>query len=389
MQILTYISWLFLALSLAGVAYELIAAWAVGRYARADSGSKKSQPAPARGPALPVTVLKPLHGAEPHLFETLETFFHQDYPAEVQILFGVQDPADPAIGVVHALAKKYPKADAQLIINPAMHGLNAKISNLMNLEGDIRHPLVVISDSDIAVAPDYLSRIAAAISEPDVGVVTSLYRGFAATKTLAAKISAMGVSYHFLPNVVMGLTLKMAEPCMGSTIALSHRTLEQIGGFAAFAGYLADDYEIGRAVRALGKKVAIPAFAVGHGAAEPRLKDWFSHELRWMRTIRVNDPAGHFGSIVTHPLPLACISVLLSGFTLVSLWSLAATLIARFVLKWQLDRCFGAGGGPFWLLPARDLLAFGVFFASLFGGPVEWRGKKLHVTAGGVLSKKR
>lgn len=376
---------LFAALSVAGAAYTLLAAWFTGRHAR------KRTPAPGTFPA--ATILKPLHGDEPGLRANLASFFCQDYPAPVQIIFGVQSRTDPAIKIVQALCDQYPAADVALVINPRVHGDNAKISNLANMADTIRHPLIVISDSDIAVAPDYLREIASALAQKDTGAVTCLYTGWAATSGLGARLSAMGISYHFLPNVITGLGLNMASPCMGSTIALTSATLSDIGGIAAFADYLADDYEIGRAVRARGLKVVVPGFAVRHGCTETSLKAHLIHELRWMRTIAINDMAGHVGSIVTHPFPLSLISyaffALLGGpFSLNALSLLGATLGARAVLKWRIDRCFGATSGPIWLLPLRDVCAFGVFLVSLVGGPVDWQGKKLHVAAGGILTQK-
>ncbi|MGB8602824.1 MAG: bacteriohopanetetrol glucosamine biosynthesis glycosyltransferase HpnI, partial [Rhizomicrobium sp.] len=351
-------------------------------------------PAPADFPA--VTILKPLHGDEPGLRANLTSFFRQDYPGPLQIIFGVQSRTDPAIKIVQSLCDQYPAVNAALVISPRVHGDNAKISNLANMEasitGNIRHQMIVISDSDIAVAPDYLRALAAALAPADTGAVTCLYTGWAATPGIGARLSAMGISYHFLPNVVTGISLKMAKPCMGSTIALSSATLSDIGGIAAFADYLADDYEIGRAVRDRGLEVAVPGFAVRHGCTEASFKAYFTHELRWMRTIAINDIAGHVGSIVTHPVPLALISyaffALLGGpFSLNALYLLGATLGARAMLKWRIDRCFGATSGPIWLLPLRDICAFCVFIVSLFGGPVDWQGEKLHVAAGGILSK--
>lgn len=361
----------------------------MGRHAR------KRHPAPTAFPA--ATILKPLHGDEPGLHANLTSFFRQEYPGPLQIIFGVQSRIDPAIKIVQSLCDQYPAVNASLVISPRVHGDNAKISNLANMvatiSGSAHHQMIVISDSDIAVAPNYLREIAAALAPEDTGAVTCLYTGWAATTGLGARLSAMGISYHFLPNVITGLGLGMAKPCMGSTIALSASTLADIGGIAAFADYLADDYEIGRAVRARGLKVTVPGFAVRHGCAETSFKAFFAHELRWMRTIAINDMAGHVGSVVTHPVPLALLTLaffaLLGGpFCLNALYLSGAALGARAVLKWRIDRCFGATSGPIWLLPIRDVCAFGVFLVSLVGGPVDWQGKKLHVAAGGILTRK-
>ena len=371
--------WLFLTLSLAGTAYTLLASWLVGRLTRTPLREAKAFPA--------VTILKPLHGSEPALEESLEGFFKQDYPGPVQIVFGVDDACDPAIAVVERLKARHPGADTALVTGTARHGTNPKISNLVNMQSAIRHGVLVLSDSDIAVTPDYLRRIVAALEPGEVGAVTCLYTGWPAGG-LAAQLSAMGINYQFLPNVVTGCATGLAEPCFGSTIALKQPVFEAIGGFAAFADFLADDYEIGRAVRRRGLKVAIPPFAVRHACAETGLGQWLGHELRWMRTIRTVDPAGHAGSIVTHAIPLGLLGACLAGFTVFSTLILAATLAARGVLKWRFDRLFGGSAGPYWLLPVRDVLSFGVFLVSLAGGAVNWQGAHMQVARDGALSNR-
>ncbi len=206
----------------------------------------------------PVSILKPLYGDEPGLLENLATFCVQDYPAPFQIVCGVHDPDDTAVVTVERLRALYPGVDIKLVADARRHGSNAKVSNLINMLPSARHDLLVLSDSDIAVPPDYLRRVADALAQPGVGAVTCLYTG-KPLGGLAAQLSAMGIDYHFLPNVVTGVSLGLAKPCFGSTIALDRVVLDQIGGLQSFASVLADDYEIGRAVRAKGLRVAIPA----------------------------------------------------------------------------------------------------------------------------------
>ena len=198
----------------------------------------------------------------------------------------------------------------------------------------------------------------------------------------------MGTSYDFLPNVVLGTSLGLAEPCMGSTIALTRAMLDEIGGFMAFADYLADDYEMGRAVRARGHALAIPAMGVGHTATEASARELFRHELRWTRTIRTVNPLGHLGSVVTFGFPIALIAALLLDFSLGQpVVVLALTLAARLFLKRRIDGIFGTYAGPFWLLPVRDLLSFAVFVTSQFGETVHWRGSRFSVEPSGALSQ--
>jgi len=244
----------------------------------------------------------------------------------------------------------------------------------------------VLSDSDIRVPANWLTQVTGALARPGVGLVTCLYKGEAAAKTLWARLAAMGTSYDFLPNVVTGLSLGLAEPCMGSTIALTRDVLTRIGGFNAFANYLADDYEMGRAVRRLGLTLAVPAIAVSHNASETSSEELFRHELRWMRTVRGINPAGHAGSIITFAVPLALMAAILLDFQPASLLVLGIALGARLFLKYRMDRIFALQAGPAWLLPMRDVLSFVVFVTSLFGETVHWRGTRLLVASDGMIS---
>ena len=379
MFVLTLLGGIFTLLGYAGAAYALAASYLAGRFVRARSGVAENFP--------PVTILKPLHGPEPALEKNLETFFVQDYPSPVQLVFGVSSPDDAAVAVVEKLRARYPAAAAVLVVEERSHGTNPKVSSLIGMRTAALHDVLVLSDSDIAVTPDYLRRIATALAPPDVGAVTCVYTGWAAAG-FGSRLSAMGINYQFLPNVITGLALRMAAPCFGSTIAIKKAVLDEIGGFIAFASQLADDHEIGRAVRAKGHKVAVPSFAVRHACGEAGFGDWFAHELRWMRTIRTVDPGGHLGSMVTHGFSLALVGAILSGFSELSLSVVLTTLVARAVLKWRIDSLFAENAGPYWLLPVRDVLSFGVFLTSLFGVSVVWQNERLRVHEDGALSNR-
>jgi len=372
---------LFAGLALLGAGYALAAAFLAGRFMRTTSPVAPAYPA--------VTILKPLHLGEPGLSENLESFFAQDYPAEIQIVFGVHDANDPAIAVVEALQARYPHRDTVIVADGALHGSNAKVSNLINMLPSARHGVLVLSDSDIMVTPRWLRHVTGALAQPSIGLVTCLYSGQVVEdqNRIWSTLSAMGTSYDFLPNVMLGASLGLAEPCMGSTIALKRTTLDEIGGFMAFADYLADDYEIGRAVRAKGYELAIPAMGVGHTATESSAQELFRHELRWTRTIRTVNPVGHLGTIITFGFPMALISAILLDFSWFSVAVMCMTLAARLFLKRRIDGIFGTYAGPFWLLPARDLLSFAVFATSLFGETVHWRGTRFSVEPSGALSQ--
>jgi ceramide glucosyltransferase len=370
--------------ALAGSAYALFAIWA------ARSFVLTAGPTPLAN-CPPVTILKPLHGAEPDLYTNLASFCRQDYPAPLQIVFGLADPADPAAAVVRRLITDFPDRDLELAINPRRHGANAKVSNLINMQPAARHETIVIADSDIAVPPDYLTNVAANLGEPGVGLLTCLYRGMGATG-LWSRLAAAGIDYHFLPNVLVGLKLGLATPCFGSTIAMTRTTLTKLGGLQSVADQLADDYALGMAARNAGLHVAIAPFIVTHVCAEQSLRELLLHDIRWARTIRAVDAVGFAGVAVTYAVPFALIGVLLGGLTPAAL-IVAAALTCRFALQAELHRLFQLGGGwnisrgHFWLGSIRDVLSFVVFVASFCGRGVEWRGRRYGVRADSTLAR--
>ncbi len=331
-----------------------------------------------------VSLLKPLHGEEPGLERNLRSAFLQDDIGRAQIVFGVQDPADPARALADALMREHPEIDAGLHLDARRHGRNGKISNLINMAPHAAGPILIVSDSDIGVPTDYIGRLRVLLAEPGVGVVTCPYYGVAETGVWS-RLAAMGLSYHFLPNVIAGVSLKLAAPCMGSTIALRRETLARIGGFEAFADVLADDYAIGQAVRRAGLKSVVAPVLVSHSFSERSFGEFFSHELRWARTVKGVDRLGHIGSLISHPLALALIAALLLGFAPTALVMLVTALLARLWLMRVTEAVIGAQTGPWWLLPVRDVLSFLVFVSSFAGRAVEWRGVKFHVTQDGDL----
>jgi ceramide glucosyltransferase len=365
-----------LLLAVLGSAYLLLAGWMVRAFRPAAISPDAAQPA--------ATLLKPLHGDEPGLEAALETLFAQDYAGPIQVIFGVQDPADPARAVAERLRERHPRHDVTVVIDARQHGANRKVSNLINMAAQARHEVLVLADSDIAVRPDYLRRVTAALDGPKVGVVTCPYYGVGRAG-FWSRLAAMGLSYQFLPSVALGVAIGMATPCMGSTIALRREALRRIGGFEAFADLLADDYEIGAAVRAAGLKSVVAPVLVAHGCAESSLGALFAHELRWAATVRRIDPAGFFGSAITHALVFALIGALLSpGLGGISV--LALTFAARLWVMRRVEKVAGLTSGEWWLIPVRDILSFAVFVGAFFTRVVEWRGSRFRVDEQGGMS---
>jgi ceramide glucosyltransferase len=372
-----WVHWAGLAvtgLALLSAGYAFAAACLAGRFRRRASRASAKYP--------PVTLLKPLHFDEPRLKQNLESFCRQNYAGPMQIVFGVQDPLDPAIRIVESLKRENPGLDIELVIDTRIYGTNRKVSNLINLVARAKYDLLILSDSDIEAGPGYLSSVAASLE--DGGAVTCLYTG-AALDNIWSRLVAMGINYQFIPNVLFGTSVGLAAPCFGSTIALRKDTLRRIGGMEAFSNLLADDYEIGRAVRESGLPTRLAPVVVAHTCTETTGGEMFAHELRWARTIRLLNTYGHWGTLVTHALPLALIGLALD-FTVLGGVGVAAALVSRLAVKWRMDRILGTSAGPALLLPLRDVISFAIFLGSLFGGNVRWRGSRFLVAPNGVLS---
>lgn len=383
--VMSIFAWVCAALAVAGSGYALFGALAVRRHFKAAA----VQPLASHGgaPVPAVTVLRPLHGAEPGLADRLRSLVRQRYDAPVQIVCGVQNAQDPAIAVVRTLQAELGGGNGRvtldLVIESTSHGSNAKIGNLINMSRVIRHDVLVLADSDIDVPPDYLDRVVGGLRQPGVGLVTCLYRG-QPVGGLWADLAARAVDHHFLPNVLVGLALGLAKPCFGSTMALNADTLARVGGLQAFADILADDHAMGAAVRGIGMTVAVPAFVVDHLSDDVGFASLWAHELRWARTIRGLDPAGYIGSIVTHPLPLALIGAFLAGWHAWSLLVLGLAVGARIVLQVTVDDVIDRRR-PLWRGPLRDVLSFAVFVASFIVRQVSWRGQRFSVNPDGTM----
>jgi ceramide glucosyltransferase len=357
-------------ITLISCGYALFAGWSVRRFAARPIASPKTLPN--------IVVLKPLHRAEPELGSTLATLCRQDYAGSYSIVFGVCGDNDPAINEVAKLQAQFPHVAMRLVVDSTRHGSNGKISNLINMAKGLAAEVVVFADSDIAVEPDYLGRLIGALDAPGVGAVTCLYRGRPVAGFWSGLTSA-GIDQHFLPNAIAGITLGLAKPCFGSTIALRRETLNAIGGFERVADKLADDHAIGAAVQRLGLKVAVAPFVVEHNCCEDSLNAMWSHELRWGRTIRTLAPAGYIGSGITHTVPLAFLTSWLAEFSFSGLGVLALALACRLWVQTSVRRSFGGSRVALALGPCRDIVSALVYLSCFASRSVTWRGSHFTV----------
>jgi ceramide glucosyltransferase len=341
-----------------------------------------------------VSVLKSLKGLDPGMIEAFRSHCRQGYAGQYELLFGVSSLSDPAVSAVEQLRQEFPAHSIQLIECPARLGTNGKVSTLAQLAAHARSDFLLINDSDITVSPRYLERVMACFAplgqesgkaQPQVGLVTALYRG-RAHGTLPSLLEALGIATDFQAGVLLS---KMIEGGLryglGSTLAISREALDKIGGLAPLADHLADDYELGVRVAQAGFRVALCAEAVETSIPAYGWNGFFDHQLRWARTVRDARPWGYAGLIFTHGLGWALLNVLASGLSPLSLWLLGLS----FFLRLTLAMIVGAEvlgdrqvlpGLP--LLPLRDLAAMGVWVAGFVGNTIVWRGEQFLLKEG-------
>jgi ceramide glucosyltransferase len=312
-----------LALAAAAAGYALLACAATGAKRRA----------PHSFPALrsPVSVLKPLCGAEPRLYGALRSFCELA-GADIQLVCGVQDEADAAIPVVRRLQHEFPEADIQLVIDPSRHGGSAKVSNLINMMKRVRHPHLIVTDSDIRAPTGYLEAVLAPLADPAVGIVTCAYRA-APGWGIWSQLAAVFVDEWFMPGVRVAALFGSRSFAFGALIALRRDTLDRIGGFTSIAGQLADDYRLGELTRRAGLRTVLADITVETFIEEKTASALIAHELRWLRTIRTVQPLGYAFSFVTFSIPVAALGVVCSGGAGAAVTLFAATALARLCLR--------------------------------------------------------
>jgi ceramide glucosyltransferase len=313
--------------------YLAAATVAVWRFSRRALGPADA--ADARRSA--VSILKPLHGAEPDLSENLRSFADQDYPA-VQLVLGVRDPGDSALPLARALIRDRPDRDIALVVNPSVRGSNLKVANLENMLPAARHDWIVLADSDMRVARYYLSVITEPLARPATGLVTCLYKG-AATAGFWSRLAAMQINFSFLPGAVAGDAINVGNGCFGATIALRRDVLDRIGGFTRLRDELADDHRIGDAVRGLGLEAVLSPYIVENRVTETSLSGLWRHELRWARTARLMAPAGFAGSVTTHTVMITTLAALVFGSGIAAADAVLLTLLLRWVSAAAMARC--------------------------------------------------
>jgi ceramide glucosyltransferase len=361
--------------------YYLLCLWSAATFLRerqAGEGARPTRFLP------PISILKPLKGTDPEIYESFRSHCLQDYP-EYEIIFGVSDPNDPAVESVKALQREFPDRRIQLVVSEKILGANVKVSNLAQMLTEARYDHLIVNDSDIRVEPDYLRRVTAPLANSQVGLVTCLYRGVPGA-TLGSRLEALGISTDFCASVLVARQLEGGiHFALGSTLAFRRVELDKIGGFISFVDYLADDYELGKRIAGLGLTVNLSDVAVETYLPSYRLREFFAHQLRWARGIRDARAGGYLGLIFTFGLLWALLALMASGGAPWAFITLAITLLLRFAAALVVGRGVLQDRQILkdaWLIPLRDLLAVAVWFASLGGHTVTWRGDRFRLKNG-------
>ncbi|HTW59428.1 MAG TPA: bacteriohopanetetrol glucosamine biosynthesis glycosyltransferase HpnI [Terriglobales bacterium] len=371
--------------------YYLLCLWSAFRFLRVGEASMSARSTLSLPP---VSILKPLKGTDPDIYKSFRSHCLQDYP-EYEIIFGVSDPADPAVVSVRQLQQEFPQRAIRLVVCDKLLGSNVKVSNLAQMLPVVRHEYLLINDSDIQVEPDYLRRVIAPladdkvaegkVTDKQVGMVTCLYRGVA-SPTLGSHLESLGISTDFCAGVLVARQIEGGLRFgLGSTLAFRRAHLDQAGGFLPIVDFLADDYELGRRIWDLGRQVHLSDVVVETHLPPYSLREFLAHQLRWARGVRAARAGGYAGMIATFGLIWALLNLIAAH---AAPWSWA---VLGVVVLLRLAVAFAVGRSVLhdhqllkhlWLLPVRDLIAVLVWIASFAGRTVTWRGDRFTLKNG-------
>ena len=356
------------------MAYSVIAWLAVRKPIRSAEGSPENRP--------PVTILKPLCGAEPETYACLRSFCDQQYP-QFQIVFGVADATDPAVAIVDRLQRECPNIDLQMSIDRRQHGSNRKVSNLINMMPLARHEVLVLSDSDVCVKQDYLAKVVSPLADQNVGIVTCTYQG-RPRSGFWSHLGSLFINDWFVPSVRVAALGGSRSFAFGATIAIRREVLSSIGGFKSIANQLADDYRLGELTRRAALRTVLSDVVVETVVSEITFNELVRHELRWLRTIRAVNPHGYRLSFLTFSLPIVALGSVLAEGSKVTIGMCVTTALLRLLLHLR-TRVPGSPVAQALLLPLRDLLSLGLWGWSFVTRRVQWRDSHFYVARDGSV----
>jgi len=342
----------------------------------------RKKPPPLANP-IPISVLKPLRGLDEGLGDNLRSFLAQDYP-DFEVLFGVDEPDDPARAIVEQVQKEFPQVRSKLLVTGETSYANPKVYSLESMAAAAEHDLIVMSDSDIRVTPDMLSVIAAEFQDPNLGLVTCPYRAVAG-QSFWSRLEAIGMNTDFMSGILVARLLEGMRFAVGPTIVARKQAIQAIGGFRRVADSYIDDFLLGRYASEAGFGVELSAYVIEHRIGSQPFAKNIRHRVMWQRGTRCSRPSGYFGQVFTFPLPWALILLAVEP----AWWPLAAAgLLFRATAAWS-----AAGSvlrdpltaSRWWLLPLQDVFSFLAWGAAWFGNKIMWRGRPFTLEQDGRL----
>ncbi len=338
----------------------------------------------------PLTLLKPLHGTEPDLEEHLASFFEQDYP-EYEVLFCARTDDDAGLVTARQVAKRYPAIPARFFWTGEPPYINAKAASMELMEEEARYDILVISDSDVRVTPDYLRSVALPFVYENVGGMTCLYRGVAAEGGLWARLEAVGMSVEMTSGVLVARMLEGMQFTLGPTMAFRREAIHRMGGFGVTADYCSDDFVLGNEIWKQGQKIVLSHHVIDHMVINASLAASLNHQVRWMKSTRFSRPRGHIGTALTYSVPFGLLgwaTATAMGHPFWGLGLLGWSLVTRLALAIAVGRMVVRDTSWFGLLvlyPIRDVMGIGCWVASYFSSHIVWRGRLFQLLPGGKM----
>ncbi|HVB35124.1 MAG TPA: bacteriohopanetetrol glucosamine biosynthesis glycosyltransferase HpnI [Patescibacteria group bacterium] len=365
--------WSLLILALSPFGYYVLAIAAARRFFR-----KRSPP--RTGFAPPVSILKPVRGLDREAYENYASFCRQEYP-EFEIIFAVTEETDPVLPVIRQIIEDFPQCQIRTLVGAEKLGTGDKVNKLCRMVREAKYDILIISDSDIRVDPGYIRAVAAPFADPQVGVVTCLYRGIT-DGSLASDLEALGNTSDFDAGVLSAWLLGGVTFALGATMATTKERLAEIGGFEALVDFYSDDYEMGNRIAKLGYRVEVTTFPVFTVFPAQTLAQCFRHQVRWTLTMKHSRPWGHFSLLLTYGLPWALLGAAIAPSWPIAAFYLGGYAVLRAAMAWTVG-VWGVGDPllrrKMWLIPLRDAFAFVVWLTSFFTRRIEWRGAEFYI----------
>jgi ceramide glucosyltransferase len=337
--------------------------------------------------APPVSIVKPVRNVDREAYENFASFCRLDYP-EYEIVFAVADRDDPVIPVIRKLQQSFPSRSIRLVTAVANLGANNKVNNLCQLIQEAQHELIVMSDSDVRVEPDYLHNVVAPFSDPRVGVVTAFYRGICG-RGLASALDDLGMYTDSAPGALVARKLEgKMRFAFGWTMATTKEVLSEIGGLESMVNHHSDDFELGNRISELGYRVELMRKPVAMVLPDESFTEFLKHELRWSIGLRNVRPMGYAGMLLTHGLPwtlLAGAVAMSAGWARIAVAYVVAYLVLRLGMVWT-TAVWGFGDSQFarklFLVPLHDAISLAVWVGGFFSNKIVWRGSVYRVRKG-------